>query len=179
MQAAAPSVLTVEDDPVVRADLRLVLEDAGFDVVAHADDGAAAVQLAREHKPDVIVLDLALAGLDGIEGASQRILAERRVPIVALTDRSHADVREVLGVEASSCIPKPFSPSQVVEAVTGALVAHREHEIRENRTTSLRSIESLVDHLSYATPSPDELEQRAWERGHVWRRIDAPELDAE
>jgi len=151
VQAAAPSVLTVEDDPVRRADLRLALEDAGFDVVAHAGDGVEAVELVRELEPDVIVLDPA-ARVAG--ETSDRILAERRVPIVSLT--------------------RPFSSSRVVEAVTGALAAHREQEARDTRTASLQSIESLVDHLSYATPEPSELEQASWERGHVWRRVDEP-----
>ena len=146
MQAAAPSVLTVEDDPIVRADLRLVLEDAGFDVVAQTGDDSEAVELAREHRPDVVVLR-------SLGETSERILEERRVPIVE--------------------VPRPFSSSQVVEAVTGALAAHLEEEIRETRATSLRSIESLVENLSFATPTPGELEQSSWERGHVWRRVDA------
>ena len=150
MQAAAPSVLAVEDDPAVRADLQLALEDAGFDV-AHAGRGDA-LELVRELEPDVVVL-----GPPTPEGTSERILEERRVPIVE--------------------VPRPFSSSQVVEAVTGALVAHREREVRDTRTESLRSIESLVEHLSFATPPPADLEQESWSRGHVWRRIDAPGSD--
>ena len=152
MQAAAPSVLTVEDDPNVRADLRLALEDAGFDVVGQAGDDAEAVELAREHSPDVVILR-------SRGEASQRILEERPVPIVEL--------------------PRSFSSSQVVEAVTGALAAHREREIRDTRADSLSSIESLVDHLSFATPSPTELEQASWERGHVWRRISGRDDEVE
>jgi chemotaxis response regulator CheB len=148
VQAAAPSVLTMEGDPTVRADLRLVLEDAGFAVVAQAADDAEAIELAREHSPDVVVLR-------SRGEASQRILEERPVPIVEL--------------------PTAFSSSQVVEAVTGALVAHREREIRDTRADSLSSIASLVDHLSFATPTPAELEQASWERGHVWRRISSAE----
>ena len=145
MQAAAPSVLTLEEDPTVRADLRLALEDAGFAVVAQTGDGAEAVELAGEHRPDVVVLRTR-------DETSERILEERRVPIVE--------------------VPRPFSSARVVEAVTGALVEHHEREIRDTRTASLRSIETLVDHLSFATPSPSELEQSSWERGHVWRRVD-------
>jgi len=144
MQAAALSVLTVEDDPTVRADLRLVLEEAGFDVVADAGDDVEAVELAREHRPDVVVLR-------NRGETSDRILEERQIPIVE--------------------VARPFSSSQVVEAVTGALTAHREREIRETRATSLQSIESLVENLSFATPTPTELEEASWERGHVWRRI--------
>lgn len=145
MQAAAPSVLTLEDDPIVRADLRLALEEAGFDVVAQTGDDAEAIELAREHRPDLVVVRAR-------GETSERILEERHVPIVE--------------------VPRPFSSSQVVEAVTGALVAHHEREIRATRATSLSSIESLVENLSFATPTPSELEQSSWERGHVWRRVD-------
>lgn len=145
MQGAAPSVLTLEDDPKVRADLRLALEDAGFEVVAQAGDADEVVELAREHRPDVVV------GRTGDE-ASRQILAERPVPIVE--------------------VPTPFSSSRVIEAVSGALAAHREREIRDTREASLRSIESLVENLSFATTTPSELERSSWERGHVWRRVD-------
>jgi DNA-binding NarL/FixJ family response regulator len=50
----------VEDDPIVRADLRLILEDAGFDVCPDARDGIEAVELARTHRPDLILIDLGL-----------------------------------------------------------------------------------------------------------------------
>jgi len=146
--AVAPSVLTWEEDPTVRADLRLALEDAGFDVVAQTGDRAEAVALVREHRPDVVVLRTR-------DETSDRILEERRVPIVE--------------------VPRPFSSSRVVEAVAGALAEHREQEIRG---ASLRSIETLVENLSFATPTPGELEQSSWERGHVWRRVDAAEDDA-
>jgi len=141
-------VLTVEDDPSVRAELRLALEDAGFDVVAQATDGAEAVVLAREHRPDLVVVRER-------GETSERILEERRVPIVEVT--------------------KPFGSLRIVEAVTGALAMHIEREVSESRATSLRSIENLVEHLSFATPTPTELEQASWERGHVWRRISSPD----
>src|ERR687897_3103154 len=86
MNQAQARVLTVEDDPIVRADLRLVLETAGFEVLADARDGDEAVELAREHTPDVIVLDLGLPGVDGAE-TSRRIRGERTVQIVGLTGR--------------------------------------------------------------------------------------------
>ena len=68
------TVLTVEDDPVTRADLRVVLEDAGFTVVPDARDGLEALELARRHEPDVVLLDLGLPRLGGVE-AVRRLLA--------------------------------------------------------------------------------------------------------
>src|SRR5438046_8915612 len=76
---ATASVLTVEDDPIVRADLRLILEDAGFDVVPDARDGVEAVELAREHRPDLVLIDLTLPGLDGVE-ATRQISSARELP---------------------------------------------------------------------------------------------------
>ena len=75
MSLAAPptSVLTIEDDPIIRADLRLVVGTAGFDVCADARDGVEAIELAREQGPDVILLDLGLPRLGGVE-ATRRIL---------------------------------------------------------------------------------------------------------
>jgi len=60
MPVSAASVLTVEDDPIIRADLRLVLEDAGFSVCPDARDGIEAVALARDLRPDLVLLDLGL-----------------------------------------------------------------------------------------------------------------------
>jgi CheY-like chemotaxis protein len=156
VQATAPSVLTVEEDPFRRADLRLVLEDAGFDVAAQASGVVEALELAREVEPDVIVFDPTRG--DRAE-VTELILAERRVPIVELAT--------------------PATAAEVAETVGRALAEHHEREIRETRSSSLRSIENLVDELSFATPEPSELEQKAWERGHVWRRVDATSRDEE
>lgn len=171
-EALSPSVLTVEDDPIVRADLRLVLEDAGFDVVADARDGVEAVELAREHKPDLVLLDLGLPRLGGIE-ASYRILAERHVPIVALTGRSQRLAEQAVAAGASSYVLKPFLTTDLVDALIRALAAHREHEL-ELRAESLRSLESLVGLLGYPAEWAAELERAAWERGSVWRIVDRP-----
>ena len=170
MQAAAPSVLTAEDDPITRADLRLVLEDAGFDVVADARDGVEAVELAREHRPDVILIDLGLPRIDGIE-ASQRILAERRVPIVALTGRSEAVAEEALAAGALAYIRKPFNEAEVVDAVVNALTTHRERESGDLRVASLHTLETLVGLLGYPAEWANELEQAAWARGEIWRAV--------
>ena len=163
----AASVLTVEDNPITRTELRLVLEDAGFDVVADARDGAEAVELAREHRPDLVLLDLGLPGVDGIE-TTRQLLAERRVPIVALTGRSRQLAEEALEAGATSYLLKPFATTQVVEAVSDALTAHWERADRELRAESLRSLELLLGLMGYPPEWAVELEQRAWERGEAW-----------
>ena len=117
-------VLTVEDDPIVRADLRLILEDAGFDVVPDARDGVEAVELAREHRPDLILIDLSLPRLGGVE-ATRRILDEQDVPIVALTGHSTGGlVERAIEAGAVGHVLKPFHEAQLVGAITDALAGH-------------------------------------------------------
>ena len=77
-------ILIAEDETIIRLDLRALLKSAGHEVVAEARDGEEAVALARDHEPDLIVMDVKMPHLDGID-AARRILEERPVPIVMLT----------------------------------------------------------------------------------------------
>ena len=166
MAAAYATVLAVEDDPIVRADLRLVLEDAGFEV-ADARDGVQAVELARTHEPDAIVLDLGLPHLDGVE-ATRRILAERDVPIVALTGRSQDLAEEAIEAGASAYVLKPFEPEEVVGAVLHA-IAVRSEPLRAAREESRRAMAQILGHLGYTEEWAVTLEERAFRAGKLWR----------
>src|SRR5919201_2434769 len=77
-------ILVAEDETIIRLDLRELLERAGLEVCAEARDGEEAVALAREHEPDLAIMDVKMPQLDGIE-AARRILDERPIPIVMLT----------------------------------------------------------------------------------------------
>jgi CheY-like chemotaxis protein len=166
--APLPTVLAVEDDPIIRADLRLVLEDAGFDV-SQAHDGIEAVELAREHEPDAILLDLALPRLDGIE-ATRRILAERDVPIVALTGRSRGLAEQAVEAGASSYVLKPFHPEEVVGALLTALAGRAEAGVVLGaREESRQAIERMLSLLGYSEEWAIVLEERAFRDGKLWR----------
>jgi CheY-like chemotaxis protein len=166
--AAAPTcVLTVEDDPIVRADLRLVLETAGFDVCPDARDGVEAVELAREHTPDVILLDLGLPRLGGVD-ATRLILADRDVPIVALTGMSGELVEEAMDAGVTSVVRKPFAGGAVVLALQDAVVARQ-------RRISREAIGTLLGLLGYPSDWAEELEQATYRRGLVWRQTSPPE----
>jgi two-component system KDP operon response regulator KdpE len=120
MRAVKANVLAVEDDPIVRADLRLILEDADF-VVTEARDGAEAVEVARRDRPDLVLLDLGLPTLDGVSVA-RRILRHRRVPIVVLTGRSNSDGQaRALRAGATDVVLKPFRGDHLVATLRGAL----------------------------------------------------------
>lgn len=136
-------ILTVDDNPIVRADLRLMLEDAGFEVVPDARDGVEAVDLAREHKPDLVLIDLSLPLLDGVE-ATRRILDERDVPVVALTGHGKGDfVQRAVAAGAVGHVLKPFSRVQLVEIVSGALADRAERDEHERRHY-VTMVESMV-----------------------------------
>jgi CheY-like chemotaxis protein len=168
MTAATATVLTVDDDPIVRADLRLVLEDAGYEVLGDARDGVEAVELARAHRPDVIVLDLAMPRLDGVE-ATRQILGERQVPIVALTGHGTETggiADRALEAGVTSVVRKPFSEIAVVGAVGDALASH----VATARERSRAALAELVGLLGYPEEWAATLEKQAYAAGKAWVR---------
>ena len=100
-------LLLADDEDLVREALATLLElEPDFQVVAQAGDGVRAVELAAEHLPDLVVLDLEMPGLDGVAAAS-RILAARAVPIVLLTRHARPGVlRRALSAGARAFVPK-------------------------------------------------------------------------
>jgi DNA-binding response OmpR family regulator len=117
------TILVVHDEPRIVALARDYLEHAGFSVVT-AVDGPAALATARTRPPDLIVLDLGLPGLDGLDVTRQLRAGERTagVPIVMLTARDD-ELDKLLGLElgADDYLTKPFSPRELVARVRAVL----------------------------------------------------------
>ncbi len=116
-------VLVVDDDPALAEMLGIVLRGDGFEV-AFCADGSKAVGAFRRERPDVVLLDLMLPGLDGLEVCRQ-VRAESGVPIIMLTARSDTlDI--VLGLEsgADDYVVKPFKPKEIVARVRARLRQH-------------------------------------------------------
>jgi response regulator NasT len=119
-------VLIAEDETIIRLDLRGLLEKNGMQVVAEASNGLQAVELVREHRPDVAVLDLRMPVLDGIE-AGRRMYAEHPLPIVMLTAYSdRSTVKSAIEAGVFSYLVKPFRDTDVVPAIRAAVARHRE-----------------------------------------------------
>jgi response regulator NasT len=119
-------ILLAEDETIIRLDLRQLLEQQGFVVCGEARDGAEAVELARDLRPDVAVLDLRMPGLNGIE-AARRIYAERPLPIVMITAYSERPlVERALAAGIFAYLTKPFRAGDVAPAIRAALVRHAE-----------------------------------------------------
>jgi phosphate regulon transcriptional regulator PhoB len=119
----AATVLVVDDERDIVELVRYHLEKEGFRCLVAAD-GAAALRLAREARPDVLVLDRMLPGLDGLEVTRQlrRDAATARLPIIMLTARAD-EVDRVVGLEvgADDYVVKPFSPRELVARVRALL----------------------------------------------------------
>ncbi|MFD0250253.1 response regulator transcription factor [Streptomyces sp. NPDC127113] len=118
--AGPARILVVDDDPTVAEVVAGYLERAGH-LVDRADDGSAALTRAAAHRPDLVVLDLMLPGMDGLE-VCRRLRATGPVPVVMLTARGDEDDR-ILGLEvgADDYVTKPFSPRELVLRVESVL----------------------------------------------------------
>ena len=114
------TVLVVEDELKIARLVRDYLQQAGF-VVLEAGDGPSALSLARAEKPDMVVLDLGLPEMDGLDVA-RRLRADSSVPIIMLTARSEESDR-IVGLElgADDYIVKPFSPKELVARIRAVL----------------------------------------------------------
>jgi DNA-binding response OmpR family regulator len=113
-------IFVVDDEPQVREVLKLYLSREGYRVET-ASDGAAALAAFDAHSPDLVLLDLMLPRIDGLE-VFKRLRAKRAVPIIMLTAKGD-EVDRVLGLElgADDYIVKPFSPREVVARVKNVL----------------------------------------------------------
>jgi response regulator NasT len=114
-------ILVAEDEAIIRMDLREMLEEEGFDVIGEASDGREAVALAREHKPDLAILDIKMPGMSGIR-AAEVITRERIGAVLILTAFSQRDLAaDAAQAGAMAYLVKPFQKSDLVPAIEVAL----------------------------------------------------------
>jgi len=130
-------ILVAEDETIIRLDLKDLLERAGFEVVAEAKDGEEAVALARSEQPDLILLDVKMPRLDGIE-AARRILDERPIPIVMLTAYGQQElVARAAEVGVFGYLVKPFREQDLLPAIHAARARHDELQALRAEAESL------------------------------------------
>ena len=122
MTSPAPRrVVIAEDEALIRMDLAEMLAEEGYVVVGQAADGAAAVDLAEQERPDLVILDVKMPVLDGIS-AAERIAAARIAPVVILTAFSQRElVDRARDAGAMAYLVKPFTRSDLVPAIEIAL----------------------------------------------------------
>ncbi|MEZ7752622.1 response regulator [Micrococcus luteus] len=136
--------VVAEDETLIRLDLVEVLTGAGYRVVAEAGDGRAAVEAVREHRPDIVVMDVKMPVMDGIAAAGE-IAGERLAPVLMLTAFSQRElVERARTAGAMAYVVKPFTEADLVPAI----------ELAVARFDELRSLEAEVRDLG------DRLETR-------------------
>src|SRR6185295_5576316 len=123
---AARTVVVAEDEVLIRMDLAEMLTEEGYDVVGQAGDGATAVDLAEQLRPDLVILDVKMPVLDGIAAAEQ-IASQRIAPVVILTAFSQRElVERARDAGAMAYLVKPFTRSDLVPAVEIAISRFQE-----------------------------------------------------
>lgn len=141
-------VVIAEDETLIRMDLREMLEEEGFEVVAEAADGRAAVELVAEHSPNLAILDVKMPILDGITAAEQ-IVAAGGTAVVMLTAFSQRDlVARASDAGAMAYLVKPFTKNDLMPAIEIALSRHEQIVALEQEVAGLAGrleIRKLVD----------------------------------
>ncbi len=130
-------VVIAEDEALIRLDLKEMLEEEGYLVVAEAGDGESAVEHVTALRPDLVILDIKMPVLDGIS-AAERIAAERVAPVVILTAFSQRElVERARDAGAMAYLVKPFTKADLVPAI----------EMAVSRFTEIRALDVEIDTL--------------------------------
>jgi response regulator NasT len=134
----ARTVVIAEDEVLIRMDLAEMLTEEGYDVVGQAGDGARAIELADQLRPDLVIVDVKMPVLDGI-AAAESIASRRIAPVVILTAFSQRDlVERARDAGAMAYLVKPFSKTDLVPAI----------EMAVSRFAELSQLESEVADLT-------------------------------
>lgn len=142
-------VIIADDESLVRVDLREALTELGYLVVGEVGDGQSAVNMARELDPDVVVMDIKMPGLDGIE-AAQVLTQEKVAPVVLLTAYSQKDLIErAKDAGVVGYLVKPFRETDLAPAIELAIA----------RFAEFRALEQEVGNLSEALETRKKVER--------------------
>jgi response regulator NasT len=132
------NVVIAEDEALIRLDLREMLEEEGYVVAGEAAEGGTAVELAQQLRPDLVIMDVKMPGLDGIS-AAERITAQRLAPVVILTAFSQRDlVQRASDAGAMAYLIKPFTKADLVPAIEVAISRFQEISALDTEVASLR-----------------------------------------
>ncbi|MDR1431831.1 MAG: response regulator [Propionibacteriaceae bacterium] len=158
-------VLVAEDEALIRLDLVELLTSEGYQVVAEAEDGEKALALARELRPDLVVMDVKMPRMDGITAAAS-IAEERIAPVVMLTAFSQRElVERARDAGAMAYVVKPFDASDVVPAI----------ELAVGRFAEIRAVEAEVADLEERFNSRKAVDQA---KGLLQERLGISEPEA-
>lgn len=132
-------VIVADDESIIRMDLREMLTNLGYLVVGEVGDGRSAVNLSRELRPDIVIMDIKMPDMDGIEAA--KILTEEKIaPVLLLTAFSQQDLIErAREAGVAGYIVKPFRESDLAPAIEVALARFAELTALEKEVGDLQT----------------------------------------
>jgi len=133
----AMRVVIADDESIIRMDLKKTLEDLGHSVVGEASDGQRALELARALKPDIVILDIKMPVMDGLDAA--KVIAEEKIaPVVLLTAYSQPDLLErAKEAKVFAYLVKPFKESDLMPAIEIAIARYLEMQELESQVMTL------------------------------------------
>ena len=128
-------ILVAEDETIIRLDLVEMLTDAGYEVVAQAENGAIAIEMAKKYQPDLAILDVKMPEVDGITAAEQIISISPVLMLTAFSQRELVERARDAGVMAY--VVKPFSIGDLIPAIEIAISRHRQMKSLEAEVADL------------------------------------------
>jgi response regulator NasT len=133
----AVRVVIAEDEAIVRLDLKEIMEEEGYEVVGETGRGDEAVELVKQHKPDIAILDIKMPGVDGLT-AAREISSERLSAVLILTAFSQRDlIEQARNAGALAYLVKPFQKSELLPAIEMALGRFAEMKALDEQVKSL------------------------------------------
>jgi response regulator NasT len=158
-------VVVAEDEALIRLDLAEMLAEVGYEVVGQASDGEQAVALVKEHRPDVVIMDVKMPVLDGISAAEQ-IGKERIAPVIMLTAFSQKElVERARDAGVMAYIVKPFTQADLAPAV----------DIATSRWAEVKALEGEIADLGERLETRKAVDRA---KGILMTRLKLSEADA-
>lgn len=143
-------ILLADDEALIRQDLKEILTEAGYDVVAEAKDGYHALELAKMTVPDLLIMDIKMPNINGLEAAEEiQIALNKRIPTVILTAYNQLELIQRAGdIGAFAFLTKPVKPQDLIASIETAKCRARELEDLNQDISDLREkleIRKLVE----------------------------------
>ncbi len=158
-------IMVVDDESVVRMDIKEMILDEGYDVVAEASNGEAAVEQALLKLPDLILMDVKMPKMDGLK-ASRIIYQKTKIPILALTAYTQSQlIDEAKDAGIITYLVKPVTESDLVPGIEMALA----------QAARMKELSEKVEHLSRSLDARKRIEQA---KGVLMHKKDIPEAEA-
>ncbi|MFW0108489.1 ANTAR domain-containing response regulator [Rothia sp. P7181] len=131
------TVIVAEDEALIRMDIVEILRGQGYDVIAEADNGKTAVELAERYRPDVVLMDVKMPIMDGIT-AAEEITQRQIAPVVLLTAFSQKElVDRATEAGAMAYVVKPFSPNELIPSI----------EVAMSRYEQIKALQAEVENI--------------------------------